>query len=97
MPLVQHRAGAVGDGGELEVEELVDVERAVLVALEEPLVLRVVGLGLEHALLDEVLRPEIVAVALEQRVVQVEEDELLLHCIAALSSGTVIGRPVSIE
>jgi hypothetical protein len=98
VPGVELGARPAGDGGELEVEELVDVERAVLVALVEPFVLRVVVARVQDALLDQELRPLVIAVAIEQRVVEVEEGELALHpCIAALSSGTVTGRRVSSE
>ncbi|MNC95405.1 hypothetical protein D3C83_125180 [compost metagenome] len=75
-----------------------DVERAVLVALGEPQVPGVVLLRVQHALLDQELRPGDVAVAVEQRVVEVEQGELRLHgCSAAFSSGTVTARPVSSE
>ena len=104
VPGVELRARAPRDRRQLEVEELVDVERAVLVALVEPLVLRVVLVGMQHALLDQELRPRVVAVAVEERVVEVEERELHREpsigrsgCSAALSSGTVTGRPVSSE
>ena len=59
-----------------EVEELVDVERAGLVLLVELAVLRLVDVAVEHALLDQELRPLVVAVAGEQGVVEVEENEI---------------------
>ena len=104
MPAIEERARAIGDRRELEVEELVDVERAVLVALVEPLVLRVVVVRVEHALLDQELRPGVVAVAVEECVVEIEEGELHVGgparrsgCSAVFRSGSVIGRPVSSE
>ena len=86
-------------GRQLEVEVVVDVERALLVVVVEPVVLALVLLALEDAALDEVLRPAVVAVAVEQGVVEVEERELHVSsgCSAAFRSGTVIGRPVSSE
>src|SRR4051812_38121360 len=99
MPRLQLRAWMARERGELEFEELVDVQRAVLVALEKPVVARVVLVRVHGAGLDQVLRPRIVAVTREERVVEVEEGEARwAHaCIAALSNGTVTGRPVSSE
>ena len=76
VPGVELGARAPRDGRELEIEEVVDVERAVLVALVEPLVARVVLARMQHAFLDEELRPGVVAVAIQERVVEVEEREL---------------------
>ena len=60
---------------QLEIEKLVDVERARLVLLVELLVARFVHLAVEHALLDQELRPLEVAVAGEQGVVEIEQGE----------------------
>lgn len=70
------RARVAGEGGELEVEEFEDVERAGLVLFVERDVLRFLHLAVEHALADEELRPGEVGVAGEQGVVEVEEDEI---------------------
>src|SRR5206468_10060690 len=75
VPFVQFLAGVARERGELEFEKLVDVEPALLVLAEETVVLRLVFGALEHAALDEVLRPLVVAVPREQRVVEVEESE----------------------
>src|SRR5262245_36877805 len=60
---------------QLEIEELMDVQRAGLVLVVELLVARFVDFAVEHALLDQELGPLEIAVAREQRVVEVEEDE----------------------
>ncbi len=99
VPLVELLARAAGQGAELEGEVLVDVQRPARVVAEERGVAALVVPALEDAPLDEVLGPVEVAVAVEQRVVEVEEGELHVSsgCSAALRSGTVIGRPVSRE
>ena len=76
MPRVEHGARMARQRLQLEVEELVDVERAGLVLLVELVVARFVDLAVEHALLDQELRPLEIAVAREQRVVEIEEREL---------------------
>ena len=65
VPAVELVARMRRERRELEVEELVDVERAVLVALVEPLVLRVVFAGMQHALLDQELRPRVIGIAVQ--------------------------------
>ena len=60
---------------QLEVEKLVDVERARLVLLVEMLVARFVDLPVEHALLDQELGPLEIAVAGQERVIQIEQSE----------------------
>ena len=98
VPCLESLARMLRERRELEREELVDVERAVLVALREPEVLRVELRRMKDPFLDEELGPFDIAVAFEERVVEVEEREL--HAAApnaALSSGTVTARPVSSE
>ena len=75
VPRVEHGARMARQRLQLEIEKLVDVERARLVLLVELLVARFVHLAVEHALLDQELRPFEVAVAGEQRVVEIEEGE----------------------
>ena len=76
VPGVRSILEVAGEGGELEVEEGEDVERARLVLLVELDVLRLLHFAVEHALADEELRPGEVGVAGEQGVVEVEEDEI---------------------
>ena len=76
MPAVELRPRIARERGELEVEELADIERAGLVLREEFVVLRLVDATVEHALLDQELRPLVVAVAGEEGVVEVEENEI---------------------
>ena len=57
-----------------------------------------VFLRVQYAFLDEELGPGNVAVAVDQRVVKVEERELHADpCIAAFSNGTVTGLRFSSE
>src|SRR2546430_1420330 len=104
VPFVQRLAGVTRERGELEFEGLADVERAFLVLAEETVVLRLVFGAIEHAALDEELRPFVVAVSREQRVVEIEERQFQVPVLArqrraassrpsaSLSSGSVIGR-----
>jgi hypothetical protein len=62
-----------GQGGELEVEEGMDVERAGLVLFVEFDVARFMHFAVEHALADQELRPLEIRIAGEQGVVEVEE------------------------
>ncbi len=73
VPLLELLARVARQRLQLEVEELVDVQRARLVLLVELLVARLVHLAVEHPLLDQELRPLEVAVAGKEGVVQVEK------------------------
>ena len=64
-----------GERAQREAEELVDVERAGDVLVVVGAVLRLVALALEHAAVDEELAPLVVAVAGEERVVEVEQGQ----------------------
>mgnify|MGYP003444375809 CR=1 FL=1 len=76
VPGVEFFARMAGEGGELEVQEFVDVQRARLVLLVELDVLRFLQLAVDDALADQKLRPLKVGVAGEQGVVEVEEGEV---------------------
>ncbi len=65
----------VGERAQREAEVLMDVERAGLVLLVVHAVLRLVGGALDHALVAHELAPLVVAVAGEQRVVEVEQGQ----------------------
>src|SRR5262245_5004385 len=80
VPGVELPARMARERNELEIEELVDIERAGLVLAEELVVLRLVALAVEHAALDQELRPLVIAVTGEKRVVEVEERELHAAC-----------------
>ena len=60
---------------QLEIEKFVDVQRPRLVMLEELLVARFVDFAIEHAFVDQELSPLEIAVASEQRVIEVEQCE----------------------
>src|SRR5262249_33601757 len=102
VPAIELLARMARERRELEVEELVDVEAPFLVLAEEVVVLRLVRGAVEHTALDQELRPLVVAVPGQQRVVQVEQRELGLshprrvspasERSASLSSGRGIGR-----
>src|SRR5439155_7935526 len=104
VPFVQLLAGVARERGELEFEGLADVERALLVLAEETVVLRLVFGALEPAALDQELRPLVVAVPREQRVVQIKERQFQATVLsrqrlaasskpsASFSRGSVIGR-----
>jgi hypothetical protein len=64
-----------GERPQREAEVLVDVERACGVLLVVGLVLGFVGRAVQDAAVDQKLAPLIVAVAGEQRVVEVEKGE----------------------
>ncbi len=53
-----------------------DIERAVLVLFVEFVVARLVHFAVEHALFDQELRPLEIAVARQQRVVEIEKHEV---------------------
>ena len=76
MPAVELGPRIARERRELEVEERADIERAGLVLCEELVVLRFVDVTVEDALLDQELRPLVVAVAGEEGVVEVEENEI---------------------
>src|SRR5688572_23379 len=110
VPGVELRARVARQRLELEIEERVDVERARLVLLEELLVARLVDLAVEHLLLDQELRPLEIAVAREQRVVEIKQNQSLAQSSALVAAsglpavysssrarGTVTGRLVSSE
>ncbi len=97
MPGVELGARVARERRELELQELEDVERAPLVLREELVVPRLVRRAVEHAALDQELRPLVVAVAGEERVVEVEEDEVHAHrrssaASASRTRGSVTGR-----
>ena len=73
VPIVEHLARMARQRLQLKVQELVDVERTGLVLLEELLIGRLVDFFVEDALLDQELSPLKIAVAREQRIVQVEQ------------------------
>src|SRR5258706_16214382 len=73
VPFVELLARVTRERGELEFEKLVDVEGALFVLQEKAVVLRLVFGALEHAALDQELRPLVVAVPREKGVVEVEE------------------------
>ena len=75
VPIVQHAARMARQRLQLEVEKLVDIERAGLVLLEKLLVAGLVDFAVEHAFLDQKLRPLEVAVAGQQGIVQIEKSE----------------------
>src|SRR5207245_159008 len=62
-----------GERAKREAEIFMDIERASDVLLVVGAVLRFVRLALEHSMVDQELAPFVVAVAAEQRVVEVEE------------------------
>jgi len=101
MPAFQLLRRVARERAERKLEVFVDVERARLVLLEEHVVLGFVLLAVEHAPVDEELAPLVVAVAHEQGVVEVEQDQAAarafchLHPSAASASrtsGSVNGR-----
>ena len=75
VPALELCGGVRGERAQREAEELVDVERAGLVLLVVGAVLRLVGRALQHAAVDQELAPLVVAVAGEERVVEVEEGQ----------------------
>ena len=79
MPAIQLIARMGGKRRELEIEERVDVQRTGLVLAEEFVVARLVMGAVEHALVDQEARPFVVAVAIEQRVVQIKKHEVQLQ------------------
>ena len=90
MPAIQHLARVARQRVQLEVEELVDIQRAGLVLIVEMLVLRLVKFTVDHAQANQELRPFEIAVAIQQRVVQVKQGQLQFFCpITSFKSGTV--------
>src|SRR5882672_1056298 len=89
VPFVELPARVTRERGELEFEKLVDVEGALLVLQEKTVVLRFVFGALEHAALDQELRPLVVAVPREQRVVEVEERQFQVLSPLASTLGGV--------
>ena len=75
VPGVERLGRVVGERPQRKAEEFVDVQRAGLVLLVERTVLRFVVGALEHAAIDQELAPLVVAVAGEQRVVEVEQGQ----------------------
>ena len=65
--------GVAGKRCELEVEKFVDIERAGLVLLVEAQVLGLVGIPLEDAVIDQELRPFVVAVPAEEGIVEIKQ------------------------
>ena len=76
VPGVELGTAVAGEGLQLEVEELEDVEGAGLVLVVEGLVAGLIDLPVEDALGDQKLGPLEIRVAGEQGVVEVEEDEI---------------------
>ena len=75
VPAGKLSAGVRGERPQGEAEELVDVEGAGGVLLVVGAVLRLVGLALEHAAVDQELAPLVVAVTREERVIEVEQGQ----------------------
>ena len=73
MPAFQLARGVLGERSQCKTQILVDIERTRDVLLVVGAVLRFIGFALEHSMVDEELAPLVVAVAAEQRVVEVEE------------------------
>src|SRR5574341_318803 len=88
-----------GERTQREAEVLVDVERARLVLLVVLRILRLVLVARQHAAIDQELAPLVVAVAGEQRVVEVEQGQVhgSSERKASRTSGSVIGRCCSSE
>ena len=80
-----------GQRGELEVQKLVDVERAGLVLLVKLDVLGFLQLAVDNAFADQELRPFEVGIAGEQGVVEVEKGEVH-EAVSWLSSSRSSGR-----
>ena len=72
VPGIEHAPRMARQRLQLKIEKLMDIERAVPVLIEELLVARLVHLAVEHALLDQELRPFKIAVAGQQRIIQIE-------------------------
>ena len=72
MPPVQHLARMVRQRLQLKVEEFDNIQRPRLVLLVERDVLRLEQFAVEHALLNQELRPLEIAVAAQQGIVQIE-------------------------
>ena len=73
MPAFQLARGMRGERSQCKTQVLVDIERARDVLPVVGAVLRLVGFAIEHPMVDEELAPLVIAVAAEQRVVEVEE------------------------
>ena len=74
-PVLELLGGVRGEGPQREGEVLVDVERSRDVLLVISSVLRFIALAMEHPVVHQELPPFIVAIAGEQRVVQIEKSQ----------------------
>jgi hypothetical protein len=75
VPAVERLGRVLGERPQREAEKLVDVQGAGLVLLVERAVLRLLGFAHQYAAVDQELAPLIVAVAGEQRVIEVEKSQ----------------------
>src|SRR5262249_12083696 len=87
MPLVQYLARMTRQRLQLKIQKLVNVERARFVLFEERLIARLVDFAVEHPFVNQELSPLEIAVASEQRIIEVEQCEAHKGAAATLRRG----------
>ena len=93
VPGIELASGVARQWFQLKVEKLVYIQRAGFVLLVELHVASLVDLPVQHALLDEELRPLEIAVPGQQGIVEIEQGQIHdAACNNSRTSGTVILR-----
>ena len=75
MPGIQLRTSVARQRLQLEIEEFVDIQRARLVLFVKRMIARRVQLAIQHAVLNQELRPLEVRIPGQQGIIEIEQDE----------------------
>ena len=90
-----------GERRELELQKFIDIEAAVKVILIKFVVFHAHKFGIDHAFLHQVLRPGVVGIGVDQRVVEIENGEVGHSASCCFKSwrskGSVMRLPIIME